>query len=179
MEKKISNSWYVFLIKGIILFILSLFVLFNPEGTLKTIAFWLGIGFFITGIVLVIRGIPSEKSESKLNWNVLEGAIDLIVGFLLIVAPLTMASVIPFMIGLWAGFYSISIIVDAFREKNVRMVKIVSGLIIFLLACILIFKPLLFGLTIIIWLGILLLVSGILNIFLSIKLKEAGKKITD
>jgi uncharacterized membrane protein HdeD (DUF308 family) len=179
MEKKNSKNWYMFLLKGIILVVLSLFVFINPEGTLKAVAFYLGIGFFISGIVLVIRGIPALKGDYKLNWNVLEGAIDLILGFLLIVFPLLIASVIPVLIGLWAGFYSVLIIVDAVNASENRWMKIMTGIIIFILAIVLIFKPLLLGLTVMVWLGILLLISGILNIILSVKMKESLKKPTD
>lgn len=175
MEKKSSKNWYMFLLKGIILVVLSLFVFINPEGTLKAVAFYLGIGFFISGIILVIRGIPALKGEHKLNWNVLEGTIDLIIGFLLMVFPLAMASVFPVLIGLWAGFYSVLIIVDAVNNSENRVMKLITGLIIFILAIVLIFKPLLLGLTAMIWLGILLLISGILNIILSVKMKESLK----
>jgi uncharacterized membrane protein HdeD (DUF308 family) len=179
MEKKNSKNWYMFLLKGIILVVLSLFVLINPDGTLKAIAFYLGIGFFISGIILVIRGIPALKGDHKLNWNVLEGSIDLILGFLLMVFPLAMASIIPILIGFWAGFYSILIIVDAVNNSENRVMKLITGVIIFLLAIVLIFKPLLLGLTIMVWLGILLLISGILNIILSVKMKESQKKPND
>jgi uncharacterized membrane protein HdeD (DUF308 family) len=179
MEKQNSKNWYMFLLKGIILVILSLFVLINPEGTLKAIAFYLGIGFFISGIILVIRGIPALRSQNKLNWNVLEGAVDLILAFLLIVFPLSMASLIPFLTGLWAALYSIFILIDAFNTAVNRGWKLVTGIIILLLALVLIFKPLLLGLTIVIWLGILLLVSGVLNILLSLKMKESLKNKVD
>jgi uncharacterized membrane protein HdeD (DUF308 family) len=176
----ISNkNWYMFLLKGIILVVLSLFVLINPEGTLKTIAFYLGIGFFISGIILVIRGIPALNGDHKLNWNVLEGSIDLILGFFLMVFPLAMASVFPVLIGLWAGFYGILIIVDAVNTVENRVMKLITGIVIFLLAIVLIFKPLLLGLTILAWLGILLLISGIMNIILSVKMKESLKRPTD
>jgi len=162
----------MFLIKGIIMVLLSLFVLINPEDTLKTVAFYLGIGFFITGIILIIRGISLKKAEESWNWNIIEGIADLILGFLLIVAPVAMAALIPIMIGIWAVFYSILIIIDSFKGAGNGPLKLASGIIIFLLAYLLIFNPLLFGLTIVIWLGILLLVAGIFNIILAIKLKQ-------
>jgi uncharacterized membrane protein HdeD (DUF308 family) len=84
MGKQITKNWYMFLIKGIIMVLLSLFVLINPKDSLKTIAFYLGIGFFITGIILVIRSISLKKAEENWNWNVIEGIGDLILGFLLI-----------------------------------------------------------------------------------------------
>jgi uncharacterized membrane protein HdeD (DUF308 family) len=41
---------------------------------------------------------------------------------------------------------------------------------------VLIFKPLLLGFTIVIWLGILLLMAGSFNILMAVKLKQSIKK---
>jgi uncharacterized membrane protein HdeD (DUF308 family) len=175
MEKQITKNWYMFLIKGIIMLVLSLFVLINPEGTLKTVAFYIGIGFLISGIILVIRNIPGKNAENFLNWNLTEGIADLILGILLIIAPLAMAALIPIIIGIWAAIYSIIMIIDSVKGTGNSVMKLITGITILLLSNVLIFKPLLLGLTIVIWLGILLLVAGAFNIILSVKMKQTIK----
>lgn len=175
MAKTVTNSWYMILIKGIILTALSFFVLFNPVDTFKVAAFYLGIGFFIMGIILVIKGLPKRKEGETWNWDILEGIGDLILGFLLIVAPMALAALIPILMGLWAGFYGVIQIIDAFKTTDNRLLMILVGIIIILLAGVLIFNPLLLGLTIAIWLGVLLLLAGVYNIYLAIKIKQ-GKK---
>jgi len=176
MNKQITKKWYMFLIKGIIMVVLAVFVFFNPEDTLKAVAFYLGIGFFIAGIILVISGITEKKADKTWSYNLIEGIAILILGFLLVVAPLAMAAIIPVLIGIWAAFYSILIIIDAFKSIGNVAIKLISGIIILLLSYVLIFKPLLLGLTIIIWLGILLLIAGSFNILMAVKLKQSIKK---
>jgi uncharacterized membrane protein HdeD (DUF308 family) len=100
---------------------------------------------------------------------------DLVIGLLLIVAPMLMAAIIPFIIGIWAAYYGVLIIIDSFRGTVDGAVKLISGVIILLLSYILMFKPLLLGLTIVVWLGILLLIYGIINIFLAIRLNHLRK----
>jgi uncharacterized membrane protein HdeD (DUF308 family) len=100
---------------------------------------------------------------------------DLVIGLLLIAAPMLMAAIIPFIIGIWAAYYSVLIIIDSFRGPADGALKLVSGVIILLLSYVLMFKPLLLGLTLVIWLGILLLVYGIINIFLAIRLNQLRK----
>jgi uncharacterized membrane protein HdeD (DUF308 family) len=175
MEKQVTKSWYMILIKGIILTALAFFVLFNPKDTFKVAAFYLGVGFFIMGIILVIKGLPKRKEGETWNWDILEGIGDLILGFLLIVAPMALAAIIPILMGIWAGFYGVIQIIDAFKTKDNRLLMIFIGVVIILLAGVLIFNPLLLGLTIAIWLGVLLLVAGVYNIYLAIKIKQ-GKK---
>ncbi len=176
MDKQITNKWYMFLIKGIIMVVLSIFVFFNPEGTLKTVAFYLGIGFFIAGIALVISGITERKGDKIWSYNLIEGIAILVLGFLLVVAPLAIAAIIPFLIGIWAAFYSFLIIIDAIKGTGNVAIKLISGIIILLLAYVLIFKPLFLGLTIVIWLGILLLMAGSFNILMAVKLKQLNNK---
>jgi len=171
MENKITKNWYMLLIKGIIMVVLSMFIFFNPEGTLKAIAFYLGIAFLISGILMFIRHVPG-KNEASWNRHKAEGVADLVIGLLLIVAPMVMAAIIPFIIGIWAAYYSVLIIIDSFRGPADGALKLISGVIILLLAFVLMFKPLLLGLTIVIWLGILLLVYGVFNIYMSIRLNQ-------
>jgi uncharacterized membrane protein HdeD (DUF308 family) len=176
MDKQITEKWYMFLIKGIIMVILAVFVFFNPEDTLKAVAFYLGIGFFIAGIILVISGITERKAEKTWSYNLIEGIAILILGFLLVVAPLAMAAIIPVLIGIWAALYGFLIIIDAFKSTVSVALKLVAGIIILLLAYVLIFKPLLLGLSIVIWLGILLLLAGSFNILMAVKLKQLIEK---
>jgi uncharacterized membrane protein HdeD (DUF308 family) len=175
MENQIAKNWYMLLIKGIIMVVLSMFIFFNPEGTLKAVAFYLGIAFLISGILLFIRHVPGKNEGAAWSRNKAEGVADLVIGLLLIVAPMLMAAIIPFIIGIWAAYYGVLIIIDSFRGTVDGALKLISGVIILLLSYVLMFKPLLLGLTIIIWLGILLLVYGIINIFLAIRLNQLRK----
>ncbi len=170
MEKQITKNWYMILIKGIILTALSFFVLFNPKDTFKIAAFYLGVGFFIMGIILVIKGLPKRKEGETWNWEILEGIGDLILGFLLVVAPMALAAIIPILMGIWAGFYGVIQIIDSFKTTDNRLLRLLVGILIIL-------NPLLLGLTIAIWLGVLLLVAGVYNIYLAIKIKQGTKEI--
>jgi len=100
MKNQISGNWYIFLLKGIILVILSIFVFVYPEDTLRTGVVMLGILLFIYGIVIFIRGINLKKVDH--NWNPLmaEGLAYLISGFLMSVAPMLMSAVVPYIIGI-------------------------------------------------------------------------------
>jgi uncharacterized membrane protein HdeD (DUF308 family) len=175
MEQQISKTWYMFLIKGLILTVLSVFILFNPEGTLKAVAFYLGLGFIVLGIILAIRNFPAKKEEDTWNLKLIEGIAYLILGLLLIIAPLAMVNIVSILIGIFAAVYGILIIIDSFKTPVNGPLKLVSGVLIFALANILIFKSDLLGLTFVVWFGILLLVAGIYNIYLAVKVKQAGK----
>jgi uncharacterized membrane protein HdeD (DUF308 family) len=175
MENQIAKNWYMLLIKGIILVILALFVLINPEGTLKTVALLMGIGFIISGILLFLKH-SSKTGESSWNMIKAEGIADLVFGLLLIVVPMVIVSVIPFLIGLWAAYYSVLVITESFKSPADGPMRLIAGIIILLLALVLVFKPHLMGLTIVIWAGILLLIYGGFNIYFSLRLNQLRLK---
>ncbi len=171
MENKISKYWYMVLLKGIIMVLLAILILASPADALLDIAVWLGIGMLITGIVVIIQGASSRKEHSGWGWRILEGCLDVLFGFILMANPLVTAEVLPFLIGFWAAFYGLFLVIDGISEPGNRFVKIVSGILIIVLANTIMFNPLLAGMTMAVWIGIILLIIGFYNIINSFSLK--------
>ncbi len=171
MEKQTTSNWYMVLIKGIVMILLALLILSSPGGALMTVAIYLGIGFLITGIVIVMRGFALRKTNDNWGWAVFEGALDIILGYIILINPLVTAELLPFIIGFWATFYGIMLVINAFSKKDNRMMKILSGIIIVLLGSLIMHNPLFIGLSIAIWAGVLLMIVGIYNVIASFSLK--------
>ncbi len=171
MEKQISKNWYMVLIKGIIMVLLAVLMFMSPEGTLLAYVLYLGIGFIISGIVFIVKGISAKGVLDNWGWVVFEGVMDIFLGFILMAHPGLTLTVLPIMIGFWGAFYGIFLIIDAFSGTGSAVLKIVSGILILILANTIIFNPVSFGLTLAIWLGFILLFAGIYNIINSFSLK--------
>jgi uncharacterized membrane protein HdeD (DUF308 family) len=172
MEKQITRNWYMVLIKGIIMILLAILVFNHPGATLLGVAVYLGIGLVITGIIAIGLGIAERKLSPNWGWRTFEGVIDLILGLIVINNPILTVSIIPFLIGFWAAIYGIFLFIDAFSSKDSRGLKMISGILIFLLAWVLMFNPLFMGLTMVIWFGVLLLINGIANVIISFGLRK-------
>jgi len=160
MEKKGSLQ----LVKGIVLILLAILVLMSPGGALLAWAVYIGIGMLVAGIAITIQGFNAKGILENWGWRVFEGILDIFIGFMLLANPAVTASVLPFVIGFWGSFYGVMLVVDAFSLKKGRGIKIISGILIFLISTSIMFNPLLMGFTLAIWFGIILLVSGIYNI---------------
>jgi len=171
MENQVSSNWYMVLMKGIIMILLAILILSNPGGALIALGLWIGIGLFITGIVEIYRGIALKKVATNWGWTVFGGVLDLFLGYILMANPLVTAEVLPFVFGFWAAFYGIYLIIDAFAEAGNRGVKIITGILILLFANVIMFNPLFAGMTLAIWVGIMILVAGIYNVIFSFSLK--------
>lgn len=171
MEKQSSSYWYLTLIKGIIMVLLAVLLFMSPEASLLAYVLYIGIGFLVSGILLIIQGFSIKRITDNWAWIVFEGVMDLFLGYILLAHPNLTLTVLPVMIGFWAAFYGLFLIVDAFTGMGAVFMKIISGILMLILANIIIFNPIAFGLTLAIWLGIILLFSGIYNIINSFSLK--------
>lgn len=171
MENQISKNWYMVLIKGIIMVLLALLIFMSPASALLTYVLYIGIGFIIAGIVRLIQGFTVKGISANWGWIVFEGVMDIFLGYILMAHPGLTVSILPIMIGFWAAFYGIFLVIDAFSGTGGMGIKLISGILIIILANTIIFNPVAFGLTMAIWLGVMLMVVGIYNIIISFSLK--------
>jgi uncharacterized membrane protein HdeD (DUF308 family) len=172
MKSEISKYWYLVLIKGIIMVLLAILVFTSPAGTLLTYVLWVGIGVIITGIARIVQGISAKGVLENWGGVVFEGVMDIFLGYILMAHPGLTLTVLPIMIGFWAAFYGFNLIIDAFSGSENKGLKIVFGLFILILANVIIFNPISFGLTLAIWLGFILLFAGIYNMIISFSIKS-------
>ncbi len=172
MEKQITTSWYMVLIKGIIMILLALMVLSSPGDALLAFALYIGIGLLLTGVIMAIRGFSLKKVSSNWGWIVFEGFFDIFLGYILLANPLVTAEVLPWLFGFWAVFYGILLIIKSFSDKDNRIVKILSGILIIIIGNTVMQNPIFAGVSFAIWAAILLLVVGIYNVIASFSLKK-------
>lgn len=117
MENLISKNWHLVLIKGIIMVLLAILVLMSPAGTLLTYVVWLGIGVVISGIMRIVQGISAKGALDNWGSLVFEGVIDIFFGFILMLHPGITLTILPIMIGFWAAFYGLSLMIDGFSSS--------------------------------------------------------------
>ena len=172
MEKQITTNWYMVLIKGIIMILLAIMILNSPGGALLAFALYIGIGLLFTGGLLIYQGFASKKTNTNWGWSVFEGLLDIFLGYILLANPLLTAEVLPFVLGFWAVFYGILLIISSFSGTGNGLTKIVSGILIIIIGNVIMHNPVFAGLSLAIWVGILLLIAGIFNVIASFSLKK-------
>ena len=171
MENSISKNWYLLLIKGIIMILLAVLIFMSPGDALLTYVLWIGIGFSITGIVRIVQGFQAKGHVDGWGSISMLGVFDIILGFILIGHPGMTLAVLPFLIGFWGAIYGFSLIVSSFSEKENKGMKLLAGILTAIFALIIMFNPLLMGMTLVIWVGIMILVAGIFNVVIGFKIK--------
>ncbi len=170
MKTQISKYWYLTLFKGIIMVLLAILFFNSPAESLLAYVLYIGIGFIISGIVIIVQGIAAKDVQGW-GWIVFGGIMDIFLGYILMAHPGLTVSVIPVMIGFWAAFYGIFLIIDSFSGTGGGLLKIIFGILILIMANTIIFNPVAFGLSLVIWLAFILLFSGIYSIINSFRQK--------
>lgn len=170
MENSVTTNWYLPLIKGIIMILLAVLIFASPGSALVAWALYIGIGFIAAGVLLIFQGFSARGVEGW-GWRVFEGILDLFIGFMLMSNPLVTAAVLPFVFGFWGAFYGIALFIDSFSTGKGKGTKMIAGILIFLLATLIMFNPVMAGMTVAVWVGIILVVAGVYNVIFAFSIK--------
>jgi uncharacterized membrane protein HdeD (DUF308 family) len=77
------RNWWVILIQGVLMIVLSIVIFNNPGAVLTAMAFWLGIIIMATGLVDIVGWIVNTK-EQRSFYNLLSSIAIFIIGLLMI-----------------------------------------------------------------------------------------------
>lgn len=114
------------------------------------------------------------------GWTLALGILTTIIGILLIANPAVSALTLPLYIGFMLMFHAIWAIGSAIDIKSYGISGWVALLIIGILGVIfsflVIWKPLIGGLTLIVWTGLALVSGGAFNVYLALKLRKVRRQ---
>ena len=168
----LQKSWWVFLVRGILILIFGLFALFSPGAVLASLIMYLGIVAALSGLFTIIGSLFS-KSEGKMS-GILEGVIYLLIGILFIASPAFILTSLIYFIAIWALISGIMQIVYALKLRKVienEWLAILSGVISIIFALVLFFNVAESANAVIMVIGVFSIISGIMNMILSFKIK--------
>ncbi len=170
------NKWWLLLIKGFILILLALVIMFNPRQTLLMISIYMGISLIITGITLLL--ISAELKKAMENWTMrlAEGLLDIVFGFFLLAHPDVSMVIIPILIGFWVIFYGVLILSGSFQFSDAMKVRkkaiLIVGIITIISGFIIAYNPNITIVSVGMLIGIPVLIIGFANLFFAINLKN-------
>jgi uncharacterized membrane protein HdeD (DUF308 family) len=181
MMRLLLRKWWVILLQGILLVLLSVYIFNNPAIVLAGISFWFGLMLIGTGLIGITSWIVADKEEREemsLIWSVITFALGLLIVFN-ILAAMKMLTVI---FGCWillTGFWLFKNgwSVKSYHSAGYGMVLI--GLLSVLLAVMMIFNIGTGAIAIATLLGLGVLLTGIALILLSFAKKRFAGKIRD
>ena len=151
------------LLTSIVLFILGLILIFVPGNIITTV-------IRIFGLIIVVLGVLSIIGSSKNKSNSVEliyGILIAILGIVFVSNPQVIASIIPFILGVWIvirSLFRLQLVSTIKRTNNDYVKPLVINVITLILGITLMFNPFRGAETLIRIIGIFLLIYSSLDI---------------
>ncbi|HSO85604.1 MAG TPA: HdeD family acid-resistance protein [Draconibacterium sp.] len=183
---KITHSiknWWIFLIVGLVFIIGSIQMFRNPAES------FVGLASFFSGLIL-IAGILTifyafANKEDIENWGLFlaGGALDILVGFILLKYPGVTMVLFSVFVGFWLMFRGVFMVSGAFKMKKDGIDNwgwvLLFGVLTAIFAFFAIINPLVGVSYLVFTLAFAFLLLGIGNIFLSLQLKKVKGRVGD
>ncbi len=172
--KKTTLSWWIYLLKGVLMIVLGIWMLKMPRESFDTMVLIIGVIIALGGVLETFLALYYRKTLKEWGWNLSAGGLDMLVGILLIANPDTILVLITLFVSFWLVLRGVLAIWEAMelRKDGHRRWRwvLMLGMLIILLAIILIWHPQVIGLTLVFWIAISLISLGIFRIILAFKL---------
>ena len=180
MPKLLIKKWWVGLIQGIILIILSIYIFNNPLDALKGISVWIGILILFTGLVGIISWMAADRDKKEYS-SLLWSFLTIVFGIILLLNLFTTTRVVEILFGLWMVFLGLHFIEDGLvfkKHQPFRWATVIAGVLCIIAAVVLIFD-LGTGIGVSLFIGVQILLAGIALVIVSFARKELVNKIMD
>ncbi len=180
MRKKNFN---LSLITSIVFVILGLFLFIRPDATITTISYIMGGVLLILGIISIIRYFKSDYGINALDFDLVYGVLVIIAGFYLIFNPTMLASLFPFILGIWIIINSVtkfqySLLLKKMGKSDWKYTLLISFLT-FAWGVVLLINPLESVLVITQIIGIFIIIYAVLDIIDNFILKKNEDEISN
>lgn len=170
----LARSWWVLMLYGVISVLFGLSALIWPGTTVIALTWAFGIMALAEGITSILAMFSRDVRISKLLLLVY-GLASIVFGFLGIVHPDVVASVLLVFLAAWlvvAGIYRILLAIRIRKHIKGEWMIALSGVLAIVLGGLFVAYPAAGLLTLAIWIGAAALVYGILQIVASLQLRK-------
>jgi uncharacterized membrane protein HdeD (DUF308 family) len=113
----LSRKWWVILIQGIILIVLSIIIFNNPDAVLTALAFWIGLIVIVTGLIGMISWFASTK-EKRDTFSIIGSSTVLIIGIIMVTNTGITMKAITLLFGLLVAAVGVILISGSWNERK-------------------------------------------------------------
>ena len=170
----LARHWWVFLIRGLVAVAFGLVALFYPTATLFTFILFYAVFSIVDGVFAVVSAIRGAEGLGPRWWLALVGVLGIVAGVAAYFWPGLTALALLMVIGAWALIYGVVEIVGAIRlrkEIDNEWLLLIHGILAALFGLIVLVRPGAGALALISMIAAFALLSGLLLIFLSLRLR--------
>jgi uncharacterized membrane protein HdeD (DUF308 family) len=177
MIASLTNRWWVFLVQGVVMFVLAVLAFTQPATLIQ----FIGAYAVIDGVLKVFSGLSNQRDD-QVRWSALIiGVLSVIVGVLIWTNLLPAAGLITYAIAAWAVITGLLFVVWALRLRQAisdEWTMLILGLLSIIFG-LLVFNNVLAGALTLAWIfAISMVVGAILGIALAFRIRNIGARLS-
>ncbi|NDJ54796.1 MAG: hypothetical protein GYB68_17135 [Chloroflexi bacterium] len=173
----LASFWWMPLVRGILLILFGLIMLFSPGSTLLSLIWLLGIYWIVDGIFGIFEGLRGHTERSRL-WAIVGGVLGIVAGLIIVSNPIVAGVIGATFIAVLIGVTTVAngiMMIFAGRNGEWTWWGLVMG-ILYVLFGIFMFAHPLATVGALVWLfGFWAIVAGVAAIFLAFRVRGLAK----
>lgn len=187
--KNVKNAikhWYLPLIAGLALIGGGIWVLSDPGYSYVWCAYIFSLSFIVVGAIDTVFALVNKNTIDNWGWKLVFGLLTLAIGIVLNNDAEISLITLPFYVAIVILLRSLRAIVISLDLKRLGLSDwsnlMIIGVLGTITGLILLFHPVLAGLTVVMWAGTGLIIVGLFSVYFSIKLKKLhnlGKELSN
>lgn len=170
--KAIKRLFGINMISSIIFLILGLLLVFKTEGTINLISSIIGVILLMNGGFSTIKYF--KENDNKVN--IIYGIVAILAGFILILNPTTIVSILPFVLGIYftvSGIIKLKYALDIKNyQRRTPVFMVIVSILMMVCGVLFIINPFEGAVAITQAIGIYLIIYSVLDIINSITLRK-------
>lgn len=119
MEKFLKKAGWTSILTSLVLAIIGIVMIYNPQTTMQFISTILGIFFIVMGIIKLINYFVTKGNSSLFTNDIAWGIISIIIGLVVIVYSSTIENIFRIMIGIWIIYSGFTRLNLSFKLRSV------------------------------------------------------------
>jgi len=180
ISSALSRSWWLPVLRGVVLLVLGLLMLVQPLWSVTALVWIFGIFAILDGIVAVVEWFVNRKDPGA-GWFLLSGLFSLAIGIVVVVWTPETAQILFYLIAGWVlvlGVLGIIAAVVLYRARDAGWYWVLTfGLVNFLFGLLMLTHPQTVVSVVVVLLGIFAFVGGVILIVSGFATKGAVKEL--
>jgi uncharacterized membrane protein HdeD (DUF308 family) len=172
--------WWVPLLFGIAFILIGYWILRSPEESFEKITKFIGAIILLSGLIQLFFTIKDRRGVPGWGFLLAGDLFNIAVGIALLVNPSLLLKLITLFVGVWLIANSISVFIKAAEARKAQSdlwgLEFAFGVFLMILAVIILWHPMLLGISIAVWTGVAFIIMGIFRIMLTFRLRKLVKQ---
>jgi uncharacterized membrane protein HdeD (DUF308 family) len=177
----LAKKWWVNLVLGLLFVSLGIWVFITPLASYVSLTIFFSIALATAGAFEIFASIFYRKGSRNWGWYLTGGIFDLLIGGYLLFNLLTTMAILPIILAIWLFFRGMVAIGTSLKLRSWNHRSwgwmLAQGIATIIFALLVLFYPVIGGLSIVYATAFAFLMLGIFNISLANHLNKIRKKI--